>query len=270
MPTGRQFAPRPTIDRPATTYETQGKEIERLNSVYVNLLKGAGVDYIEGRCDAATWSLRGPMSYIECGIYHTTSLGLQLTAAASLRASARPQGPFGGCAHRGGHRRRRVQAHAARQEHPRRDRCAGGWRGGWGSGGGAPPERGWLCSVHAGRRSPRPLPPPAHPATAAHTCPASLPVTSPKNCPQAATPPGWTSPAQSMRSPLTRRWRSTACRQRGAPSSSSARGERRCGVPKRGAGAPAGPAVGCERAPAERRRARGSGGSCLRAARLGT
>jgi glutathione reductase (NADPH) len=28
----------------------KSKEIERLNGVYVNLLKGAGVDYYEGRC----------------------------------------------------------------------------------------------------------------------------------------------------------------------------------------------------------------------------
>ncbi|KIZ05001.1 glutathione reductase (NADPH), partial [Monoraphidium neglectum] len=29
---------------------SKSKEIQRLNGVYVNLLKGAGVDYIEGRC----------------------------------------------------------------------------------------------------------------------------------------------------------------------------------------------------------------------------
>lgn len=42
---------------------SKSKEIERLNSVYVNLLKGAGVDYIEGRgrlVDAHTVEVSGP------------------------------------------------------------------------------------------------------------------------------------------------------------------------------------------------------------------
>ena len=38
-----------TIQHSKIAIKKQSREIERLNGVYVNLLKGAGVDYFEGR-----------------------------------------------------------------------------------------------------------------------------------------------------------------------------------------------------------------------------